>query len=481
MRHFIDDVSTPELTPERDPYSDDGEFGSDQEFEPNYDDTQIVLLASWVNIGHMLAGYAAGWTAPVLPMLRDPQQTILPYTLNHIQTSWIASLVFVGIIIGPFVFGSISNTKGRQPCLVIGGVITTTAFVMKTIPIDVWSLYAARIFMGLGMGIIITTNLIYLTEIASPNLRGTLLSTTGTSSSLGTLAVYCIAPYVPYAVTGYVGLIVSLIFTVGSAFLPETPVFYILIDQEAKAREILNDLDRPNDLEDLIATKVDPISLAQQIKRIFTVKSNRRATYILVALNTLQGLSGCNAVLFFSTTIFDMARTTHDSNISTIVIGLTLLFSSCLTPLIIGKSGRRMLLLISTAMCSVSLISLGACFYLDEIDHPYADSIEYLPILSLMTFLLSYNIGFAIIPATFTGEMFDSTVRGPGSSFTLIIGWMITFIITTTFAYTVSVVGAAVTFWVYASSCAVAFMFTVVFVPETKGKSLLEIQNLLSK
>ncbi|KAJ0170724.1 hypothetical protein K1T71_013496 [Dendrolimus kikuchii] len=442
-----------------------------------------LFIAACVYTGQMLVGYGLGWTAPVIPKLQDPEQTPLPDVVTDGEASFIGSVLYIGTISGPYVTSFLSNKLGRKPCLYLGGGMTLLAFFVLAISRNLAMILTGRILSGLGTGIIFVTHLVYIGEIASTNIRGILLTATGIFGTFGTLVIYAIGPYVPYSVTGYIGCAISALYIVGVVFVPETPVFQILKGQEDQAKETLLSLGREDDIQNIIAAKqsIPKPTTKSEWFDLFTVRSNRKTIFITLTLGILQQMSGVIAVTFFATTIFELAGSSIEPNIATIIIGVTQICASCITPFFVERSGRKTLLMVSTASCCLSLAVLGMYFYLSEIDHSSVSKIQWLPLVSLVIFFLSYDLGFGIIPGTFIGEMFTSNVRSTGSTAVVTIGWLVGFGVSTAFGYMVSALGGHVTFWIYSGSCGLALLFSVIFVPETKGKTLLEIQEMLSK
>ncbi|CAG4932783.1 unnamed protein product [Parnassius apollo] len=217
---------------------------------------------------------------------------------------------------------------------------------------------------------------------------------------------------------------------------------------------------------------------AKEILQIL-VKNNRKALFITAPLQILQQSSGILAVVFFSTNIFILASSSIAPDIATIIMGLTQLVGSIIAPLIIEKS-RRILLLFSTALCSFSLALLGAYFYFDGLDYEFVTKIQWLPLATLIMYFMAYDMGFSVIPSTLAGEMFQLNVRNIGTTFVILCGWLCGFGVTTAFGYMVTELGGDVTFWIFSGTCAIAFFFTIFFVPETKGKTLMQIQEMFS-
>lgn len=192
-------------------------------------------------------------------------------------------------------------------------------------------------------------------------------------------------------------------------------------------------------------------------------------------------MSGVIPLTAFVTIIFAMTGSTIEAHVSTIIVGLTQIFAASIAPLLVDRIGRKILLLVSTAACSLSMTSLGTYFYLYNNGYAIAEDLQWLSLVSLMLFFVFYFSGFGIIPNTFIGEMFTDTCRGFCSTFSATIGWIVGFGVTTSFGYILLAWGPSTTFYIFTATCTIAFLFSATFVPETKGKSLLQIQEFLGK
>ncbi|CAH4035296.1 unnamed protein product [Pieris brassicae] len=409
--------------------------------------TQVLILAC-VNIGQFIDGYSVGWSAPIIPKLQDLSQSPLKETITDVQVSWIGSLLYLGSIVGPYIPSYLSNIVGRKPCLFFGGMLNLAAIILIVTTKNIATIFAIRIISGLGMGMVTVSNLVYVGEIASTNIRGILLTSTSIVGISGTLAAYCVG-------------------------------------KEIEAKNTLRSLGRVEDLESIFesvrGTNPDEANSWKAWFKIFTVKANRRSLRITLTLCTLQQTSGVAAVLFFATTIFQMAGSSIRPDIATIVIGSTRLVASMIAPFIVERAGRRILLLVSTAFCACSLLILGTYFHLARVQNSIISEIGWLPLLSLIMYFFSYEIGFGTMPSALVGEMFRGNARSTGSAVSMTTAWLIGFGVATSFGSMVKILGGDVTFWIFSCSCLVAFMFTLKCVPETKGKSLNEIQEMLSR
>ncbi|XP_075986338.1 facilitated trehalose transporter Tret1-like [Anticarsia gemmatalis] len=445
---------------------------------------QLAIMAC-INIGQIVVGYSVGWSAPIIPKLQDLETSPLPDIVTDLQVSWIGSLLYIGSVVGPYVTGILSNLIGRKPCLIIGALLNILAYILVVTTNNITMIFAVRVISGLGMGITTVCNIVYVGEIASTHIRGILLTSTSIVGITGTLVVYAIGPYVSYVATGYIALVICMMHLLTLVLVvPESPVYYAMKDKDIKAAKTLNMLGRSSDVEKVIdtfakKTKQSSSKIMDWIE-IFTIKSNRKSLFITFLLGAFQQTSGVAIVLFFATTIFDLAGSSIKSDVATIVIGVTRLISSLIAPTFVESKGRKILLLISMACCAFSLSLLGVYFYLDRVDSAILPSIGWLPLVSLIVYFFCYEAGFGTIPNAIVGEMFRANVRANGSALAITLTWIIGFALTTSFTTMVDVLGGDVTFWLFGGSCVLAFLFTYFCVPETKGKTLHDIQEMLS-
>ncbi|KAJ8715695.1 hypothetical protein PYW07_010177 [Mythimna separata] len=410
------------------------------------------VIAACLYLGQFLVGYVTGWTAPVLAKLQNEEETPLASVIDDAQSSWVGSLMALGAIFGPYISGYLCNVIGRKPGLYIGGSISLLAFVILALATHLYIIYLGRILTGVGGGILFVMNLVYIGEMASTRIRGTMLTLTGVFNTLGILFAYSVGPFVPYSVISWLAAALYALYLVAVFFfVTETAVYQVMKGRKDDAMANLTSLGRQDDIDEIVAKANDkPKSNMAQLTEMYTVRSNRMATFIIISLNMFQQLSGVIAVMSFVTIIFDMTESNLEPHISTIIIGVTQVVAAVFAPLVVDRSGRRILLLVSTAGCSLSLTALGIYFYLLYSGHPLADDLQWLALVSIMLFFLSYFSGFGIIPNAFIGEMFTDTCRGFGGTFTVTVGWVVGFGIQSAFGYMLIALGPYVTFWIFA-------------------------------
>ena len=147
--------------------------------------------------------------------------------------------------------------------------------------------------------------------------------------------------------------------------------------------------------------------------------------------------------------------------------------------MVVDKLGRRLLLLVSAIVMAISTIAMGVYFYLKDSD-VNVSNLGWLPVCSLCVFIVMFSIGFGPVPWLMMGELFSSDIKGVAGSIAGTSNWVLAFIVTKTFVNLRTAMGSGETFWLFSGITLVGVVFVYVFVPETKGKSLNEIQDILA-
>ncbi|XP_045780676.1 facilitated trehalose transporter Tret1-like isoform X2 [Maniola jurtina] len=403
-----------------------------------------VLVSLCLYLGQIAVGYNSAWTGTITPKLEDPEQSPIPYNLTDTQLSLVGTIAYLGAIPGPYVSGWLSNIAGRKPCLLGSATLAC---------------------------------------IGSTNIRGILLILIGISQTSGTILMFGIGTFLSYSGTTFCGFGMFVCVAIGAIFIPESPLFYVLKGDDEKVKEALQDLGRSEDIDKLLSVKKEYVqnSSMKDWSELFTIRSNRKAFFIVLIINLLQNTSGFTVVLYFCGSIFKMAGSSVSTNLSMIIIVSFQLIGSVLSSVFVERAGRRVMLLISTFLCSLSMFLLGLYFYLNSVDTTLVEKFKWFPLVILVVYSISYDFGFAAIPNVIVGEMFTSNVRSKGSTLTMTLAWLYGFLVTTGCGILLEIVGGHVIFWFFTCVCACAFLFTFFFLIETKGKSLLEIQELLNK
>lgn len=178
---------------------------------------------------------------------------------------------------------------------------------------------------------------------------------------------------------------------------------------------------------------------------------------------------------FFQLYFLQDAGSTIDENLSTIIVGLVNFISTFVAAMIIDRLGRKMLLYISSILMCITLFTFGTFFYVKELMDVTA--FGWIPLMSLIVYVIGFSFGFGPIPWLMMGEILPVKIRGTAASVATAFNWSCTFVVTKTYEDLVSHIGPYGTFWLFGTLVAVAFIFVIICVPETRGRSLEEIER----
>lgn len=197
-----------------------------------------------------------------------------------------------------------------------------------------------------------------------------------------------------------------------------------------------------------------------------------------LGLMFFQQFSGINAVIFYTVNIFQSAGSDIDPAIATIIVGVVQTLATYASSLLIDKAGRRILLLQSCIIMGICLIILGTYFKLQENGANVA-AVGWLPLVCLVLFIISFSMGFGPIPWMMMSELFAVEFRGTASGITVITNWCLVFIVTLCFPIMKTAIGIYSCFWFFSGFMIVCVFFVFFLIPETKGKTLAQIQVIL--
>ncbi|XP_026322866.1 facilitated trehalose transporter Tret1-like [Hyposmocoma kahamanoa] len=443
------------------------------------------IIAGVANIAIASTGYSMGWTSPISTKLNSTETSPLPDIITADESSWMGSLLTVGAIFGPFIGGFLAARIGRKWGLMASSVPLFIGWILIAAAKSIGMIYAGRIFWGISVGMLFTISPMYCAEIATDDSRGALGSFLQAFITVGFLLVYGIGPFISYSAVAYVGVVFVAVFVIAFFFMPESPIYYLTKgDREAAAECLMTIRGKSRTGVEAELTKM-AMDVQASMEKTATIADvfrggNFKAFYISCALVFFQQFSGINAVLFYMTIIFDAAGSDLDPDIAVIIIGAVQLGASLVTPFVVDRLGRRILLLISSCGTAIGLGLLGMYFILDETGSPAADSLGFLPILSLVLFILTYCWGLGPLPWAVMGELFPIEVKAVASPIATAFCWVLSFLVTRYFQPVAKAVGMSVAFWIFGVCCVAAFFFVLFIVPETKGKSFAEIQEMLA-
>lgn len=451
--------------------------------------TRQFIAGVTVNLASVALGTCLGWTSPMEPVYTSNDTSVNPLETipDTGEKAWIGSLVAMGALIAPFIAGPLAGQIGRKLTLLGSSVFFVISWILLLVTSSVGLVLAARLIQGFGVGFVMTVQTMYIGEIASNEYRGALGSLMQLCIVSGILYVYVIGPYVSWAALQWACLALPVIFAAAFFFMPETPTYYLTKGKREEAIASLQWLRGKSaegvqkELEDTAASVEEAMKNKAGVMDIFKSKGTIKALIICSGLISFQQLSGINVILFYSQTIFAKTGSSLEPAVSTILVGVVQVLASGATPLIVDRLGRKPILLVSAGGMALAHGTMGLYFYMDYIKSDAVDSINWLPIFSLIFFVTVYCIGFGPLPWAVLGELFPPNVKSIASSMVASTCWILGFIVLQFFSTLDEAVGSHWSFWIFGICCVIAFIFTFTQLMETKGMSLDEIQQALNK
>lgn len=435
-------------------------------------------------LGALAAGMVLGWTSPAgedgINLFRDYG---IPVT--KADFSWIGSLATLGAGAMCIPIGMIADMVGRKIAMLIMVVPFTVGWLLIIFSNSLLMFYFGRFITGLSGGAFCVAAPLYTAEIAESEIRGTLGSYFQLMLTVGILASYVLGAVIENMKTlSIISAVMPLIFFAVFFFMPETPVYYLQKNNEDAARKSLVKL-RGNqyDVEVELRALREVIEENRRSGASFTesikTKAAKKGFVIAYGLMLFQQMSGVNAIIFYSSDIFAKAGTSIEANKATIIVGAVQVISVFLGTLVVDRLGRRILLLASIVVLFLMTLILGVYFYCSV--HTTAfDDIKWFAIIPLCIFLVLFSFGFGPIPWMMMPEIFAPEVKGIAGSSACLFNWLMAFIVTKFYSDMTAAVQPYGTFWIFSLFCAVGILFVYFLVPETKGKSLDQIQRELN-
>lgn len=384
-----------------------------------------------------------------------------------------------GIIGGPLV-----DYIGRRRTILFTAVPFFVGWILIAVASAVHLILLGRAICGLCVGVGSLAFPVYLGESIQPEVRGVLGLFPTALGNIGILICYVAGKYLDWSQLAYMGAALSVPFFFLMLAIPETPQWYLSRSRSEEARESLQWLRGKNtkidnEIRDMAMCDAQNQSDDSNLKELFS-KKYMKSILISLGLMFFQQLSGINAVIFYTVDIFKMSGSAVDENLSTIIVGVVNFMATFVATLVIDFAGRKILLYISAIIMTITLVAMGSFFFVRENLHIDVSNLGWLPLTCLMVYLLGFSLGYGPIPWLMMGEILPAKIRGPGASICTAFNWTCTFLVTKTFQNIIDGIGPAGTFWLFGCICFVGLFFVIVFVPETRGKSLEQIENKLT-
>ncbi|XP_015755068.1 PREDICTED: solute carrier family 2, facilitated glucose transporter member 8-like [Acropora digitifera] len=458
-----------------------------------------AIIATFIAaLGPFSFGYQLPYTSEALLDLQSDAVDSSIH-LSDAQGTWFSSLLAVGAIFGSILGGWTIDHLGRKGTIMVCVLPFELGSLLIAFAQNQMMLYSGRVINGMACGMVSLAVPVYIAEIVPARLRGMLGSVNQLAVTLGILSSYVMGALVHWQWLALFGAIPPALQVVFMFSMPETPRWSLEKNRRNEALIALQWLRGPDaDNEKECDTIVDSFDHNENLKWLdFLSPVILKPLVISIGLMVIQQFCGVNAVIFNAASIFKDAGFDKAKLVS-ISVGLIQFVGTALACLLMDRAGRRILLwTMALAMC-ITLAGLGLYFEIykapngtdstpasdtvslvGSISHSVqASKISWLSILCLVLFNLAYAVAWGPIPWLVMSEIFPLKARGPASSLATLSNWLLAFVITKTYNSLVSGLTIQGTFWFYSGFSLLGFVFVFFVVPETKGKTLEEIEAM---
>jgi len=475
--------------------------------------TLIVALTLTAALGGLLFGYdtavISGAVKAIDANFINPQ-TSLSETARSSLSGWTISCALLGCVIGAFVAGPVSTRYGRKPTLMLSAVLFFLGSIGSAFPefglgpighmgpaaLTPFIIY--RILGGIGVGVASMISPLYIAEIAPPKIRGTLVTFQQIAIVSGMLVVY----FVNYAIARHGNdawilsdgwrwmlaseVIPAVLFFVLMIFVPDTPRWYVIRGRDEEALKVLNRLTSADDAQRTL--KEIEGTLVERSRPLFSY--GVLVVVVGIMLSIFQQFVGINPVLYYAPLMFsNLGASTDNAFLQTIVVGVALVVFTVVAQVTVDRVGRKPLLIIGAVIMAVAMLTLG--FLFNGAAHPNAGGALQIShatslwaLAAVVTYIAGFSLSWGPIVWVMLAEIFPNSIKGTAMAIAVAVQWIANLFISWSFkildgsSYLNHLFNHGFAYWMYGVCSVLAALFVMKYVPETKGRSLEDMENV---
>ena len=428
-------------------------------------------------VGGLLFGYDTAVIAGAIGFMKTF------YSLSDAMTGWVASCALLGCVVGAMYAGKLSDNIGRKKVLMLAALLFAVSSLGTAFAPNLNFFVAFRIVGGMGIGIASVLSPMYISEMAPAEIRGKLISIFQLGVVCGILLIYFVNAGIAGLYDETWNISTGWRWMFGSGLLPSV-VFILLLFGVPESPRWLAKQRRTNEALDILTKINGSVKAQQELKEINAALAEetvlplselfrpglRTAMIIGIVLAIFSQVTGINAIMYYAPEIFKSTGDGSDSALmQTVLVGIINVVFTLVAIKYVDKLGRKKLLLIGIIGMIICLLLVGGAFYLDM-------QKGYLVLIAILAYIACFAISLGPLTFVVIAEIFPTKARGTAMSVATFILWITVFIVSQTFPMLMGSIGNAFTFWIYMIMAVFAFLFVWKMVPETKEKTLEEIE-----
>lgn len=432
----------------------------------------VYIAAAISALGGMLFGYDTGVISGAILFIRKD------FSLTPTQVEVVVSCVLIGALLGALTGGILADRFGRRRVIISTAVLFVFGAIVTAFSPTITLLISGRIIVGAAIGVASFTAPLYISEVSPVKIRGRLVSINQLALTSGIVISYL----VDYALVGIQGwrwmfglaAFPAAILAAGMFWLPESPRWLLSQNLTDSARQVLIRIRKTKNVKAELEDIQNSLAVQSGSWTDLFTPLIRPALIVGVVLAVLQQITGINTVIYYAPMIFEFTGIKSDSAslLATVGVGLVNVLMTMVALLLVDRMGRRPLLLIGLIGMIAGLASLGLAFRLPGISGSVGTMAE----VSLMLYVGAFAIGLGPVFWLLISEIYPLKIRGLAMSVATAANWGANLLVALTFLTLIQAAGRWLTFWIYGIVGIIAWLFTWFWVPETKGRTLEEIE-----
>ncbi|XP_042498695.1 sugar transporter ERD6-like 7 [Macadamia integrifolia] len=436
----------------------------------------VVYFSTFVAVcGSFEFGSCVGFSSPTQSAIREELE------LSLAEYSLFGSILTFGAMIGAITSGAIADSIGRKGAMRVSAIFCIAGwlaiyFAKGALPLDI-----GRLSMGYGMGVFSYVVPVFIAEIAPKNLRGGLTTVNQLMICCGVSLAFVIGTVLTWRTLALTGLVPCFILLLGLFFIPESPRWLEKMGRHEQFEAALQqlrgkDADISQEAEE-IKEYIETLEKLPKAKMLDLFQRRYwRSVMIGVGLMVIQQFGGINGICFYVSQTFESAG--FPANVGTITYACLQVVVTALGAVLMDKAGRRPLLLVSGSGLVFGCILAGTSFYLKA--NELASTVSpLLAVTGILVYIGSFSIGMGATPWVIMSEIFPINVKGVAGSLATLVNWFGAWAVSFTFNFLMSW-STYGTFILYTVINVLGILFIAMFVPETKGRTLEQIQAAIN-
>ncbi|XP_048181006.1 solute carrier family 2, facilitated glucose transporter member 6 [Corvus hawaiiensis] len=466
----------------------------DREYLRSLHNKRLYLAVFAAVLGNFSFGFALVYPSPVIPALEAHPNPAL--RLDQHTAPWFGSVFTLGAAAGGLSTMLLNDCLGRKLSIMFSALPSALGYALLAGAQGLWMLLLGRLLTGYAGGVTSASIPVYISEISHPGVRGMLGACPQLMAVLGSLVLYALGLVLDWRWLAVAGEVPVLAMVLLLCFMPNSPRFLL---SQGKEDEALGSLCWLRGEDTDYAREYEQIkdSVRKQSRRVSCAELKDPFLYkpILIAagMRFLQQLSGVTCILVYLQPIFKKTSVILKPEYDAALVGLVRLSSVAIAAVSMDKAGRKILLFVSAGVMLVSNLTMGLYIHFVPASHngtvanttlvssanlpaEPTNYITLIPLLAIMFFIMGYAMGWGPITWLLMSEILPLKARGVASGLCVVVSWLTAFTLTQFFLPAANAFSLEVPFLFFAVISAGNILFTGCCVPETKGRSLEQIE-----